>query len=161
MDEIKDANDDISIYKLVFIGSNEKKINFRTFRMLLNSLSDIYNREISLKEAEISQRNFKKKIKELKFGFRPKNEKQKEEINGVLMQANDLFEYMDKITDAFKDSTFLSERLKKSDNAAYDYVLKDADDFIQKIKSMSEKNDISLFQDFFELSSSADNYYSR
>ena len=161
MDEIKDANDDISIYELVFIGSNEKKINFRTFRMLLDSLSDIYNREISLKEAEISQRNFKKKIKELKFGFRPKNEKQKEEINGVLMQANDLFEYMDKITDAFKDSTFLSDHLKKSDNAAYDYVLKDADDFIQKIKSMSEKNDISLFQDFFELSSSADNYYSR
>ena len=77
------------------------------------------------------------------------------------MQANDLFEYMDKIIDAFKDGTFLSEHLKKSDNAAYDYVLKDADGFIQKIKSMSEKNNLSLFQDFFELSSSADNYYSR
>ena len=107
--------------------------------MPLNFLSDISNGEISLKEAEISQRNFVKKIKELKFGFRPKNEKEKEEINGVLMQANDLFEYMDKIIDAFKDGTFLSEHLKKSDNAAYDYVLKDADDFIQKIKSMSEK----------------------
>ena len=157
-DEIKDANDDIDIYKLVFIGSNKKKINFNTFRMPLNFLSDIYNGEISLKEAEISQRNFEKKIKELKFGFRPKNEKEKEEINGVLMQTNDLFEYMDKIIDAFKDGTFLSEHLKKSDNAAYDYVLKDADDFIQKIKSMSEKNNLSLFEDFFELSSSADNY---
>ena len=30
MDEIKDANDDIKIYKLVFIGSNKKKINFNT-----------------------------------------------------------------------------------------------------------------------------------
>ena len=29
------------------------------------------------------------------------------------MQANDLFEYRDKIIDAFKDGTFLSERLKK------------------------------------------------
>ena len=29
------------------------------------------------------------------------------------MQANDLFEYRDKIIDAFKDSTFLSEHLKK------------------------------------------------
>ena len=45
--------------------------------------------------------------------FKPKNEKEKEEINGVLMQANDLFEYRDKIIDAFKDGTFLSERLKK------------------------------------------------
>ena len=107
--------------------------------MPLNFLSDISNGEISLKEAEISQRNFVKKIKELKFRFRPKNEKEKEEINGVLMQANDLFEYMDKIIDAFKDGTFLSEHLKKSDNPAYDYVLKDVDDFIQKIKSMSEK----------------------
>ena len=45
--------------------------------------------------------------------FKPKNEKEKEEINGVLMQANDLFEYRDKIIDTFKDGTFLSERLKK------------------------------------------------
>ena len=126
----------ISLFLLVVI---RKKINFNTFKMPLNFLSDISNGEISLKEAEISQRNFVKKIKELKFGFRPKNEKEKEEINGVLMQANDLFEYMDKIIDAFKDGTFLSEHLKKSDNAAYDYVLKDADGFIQKIKSMSEK----------------------
>ena len=47
------------------------------------------------------------------FNYKPKNEKEKEEINGVLMQANDLFEYRDKIIDAFKDGTFLSERLKK------------------------------------------------
>ena len=70
-------------------------------------------------------------------------------MNEVLMHTNDMLEYADKIIDAFKNGTFLSEHLKKSDNAAYDYVLKDADDFIQKIKSMSEKNDISLFQDFF------------
>ena len=36
---------------------------------------------------------------------------------------NDLLKYRDKIIDAFKDSTFLSERLKKSDYAAYGYVL--------------------------------------
>ena len=29
------------------------------------------------------------------------------------MQENDLFEHMDKIIDAFKDGTFLSEHLKK------------------------------------------------
>ena len=40
------------------------------------------------------------------------------------MQANDLFEYRDKIIDAFKDGIFLSEHLKKSDDAAYDFTLK-------------------------------------
>ena len=60
MDGIEEANDDIDIYKLVFIGSNEKT-NFNTFRMPLNFLSAIYNGEISLKEAEISQRKIEKK----------------------------------------------------------------------------------------------------
>ena len=35
--------------------------NFNIFRMPLNFLSAIYNREISLKEAEISQKNLEKK----------------------------------------------------------------------------------------------------
>ena len=72
------------------------------------------------------------------------------------MQANDLFEYRDKIINAFKDGTFLSEHLKKSNNTAYDCVLKDVDSFIQKIESMSETINLSLFEDFFELPSPAD-----
>ena len=106
MDEIKDADHDINIHMLAFIGSNKKKFNFNTFRMPLNFLSAIYNGEISLKEVETSQRNLEKKIEELKLDYRPKNEKEKEEINGGLMQANDQFEYRDKIIDAFKDGTF-------------------------------------------------------
>ena len=108
-DEIKDANDVINIYELVFIGSNKKKIIFNTFKMPLDFLSAIYNGEISLKEAEIQQKDLGKKTEELKFNYKPKNEKEKEEINGVLMQANDLFQYRDKIIDAFKDGHFLSE----------------------------------------------------
>ena len=50
------------------------------------------------------------------------------------MQANNLLKYSDRIIDAFKDGTFLSEHLKKSDAAAYDYVSKDVNDFIQEIK---------------------------
>ena len=65
------------------------------------------------------------------------------------MQANDLLEYRNKTIDVFKDGTFLSEHLKKTDNAAYGYVLKDVKDFIQKIESMSEKINLSLFEDFF------------
>ena len=145
MDEIEDANDDINIHMLVFIGSNKEKFNFNTFRMALNFLSAIYNGEISLKEAEEKQ----EKIEELKFNYLPKNEKEKEEINGVLMQANDLLEHRDKIIDAFKDGTFSSEHYKKSDAATHDYVLKDVADFIQEIKSMEEKNNLCLFEDFF------------
>ena len=38
---------------------------------------------------------------------------------------------------------------KKSDGADYDYVLKDANDFIQDIKLMEQKTNLSLFEDFF------------
>ena len=72
------------------------------------------------------------------------------------MQATDLLEYKNKIIDAFKDGTFLSEHLKKTGNAAYGYVLEDVKDFIQEIESVSEKINLSLLEDFFELSSPAD-----
>ena len=72
------------------------------------------------------------------------------------MQANNLFEYMDKIFDAFKNGSFLSEHLKKLDGAAYDYVLKHVNDFIQEIKLMEEKINLGLLDNFFGFSSSAD-----
>ena len=71
------------------------------------------------------------------------------------MQANDLLEHRNKIIDAFKAGTFSSEHLKKTDNAAYNYVLKDVKDFIQKIESMSEKINLSFSEDFFESQSPA------
>ena len=111
MDEIEDADDDIDKYKLVFIGSNREKFNFNIFRMPVSFLSAIYNGEISLKEAEFSQRKMEKKIEELR-GYRPENV-EREEISGVLMQANDMFEYRDRIIEAFRDGTFSSKYLKK------------------------------------------------
>ena len=62
------------LLSLVVMG---KKFIFNTFRMLLDFLSAIYNGEISLKKAEISQKNLEKKIEELKFGYRPKKRKRK------------------------------------------------------------------------------------
>ena len=61
MDEIEDADDDIDDGKLLFIGNNREKINFNIFRKPLNFLSAIYNGEISLKEAEFSQKKYRKK----------------------------------------------------------------------------------------------------
>ena len=72
------------------------------------------------------------------------------------MQANDMLEYRDKIIEAFGNDTFLSEHLKKLDAAAYDYGLNNVDNFIQEMKSMEEKINLSLFEEFFELSSLAD-----
>ena len=66
------------------------------------------------------------------------------------MQANDLLEYRNKIIDAFKDSIFLSEHLKKSDDAAYDFTLKIVNKFIQEIRSMEEKINLSFFEDCFQ-----------
>ena len=87
MNEVKDADNDIDKYKLAFIGSNRKKFNFNIFRMPLNFLSAIYNDEISLKEAEISQGNLEKKRNELKYRYKP-------------------------IIEAFRDGTFSFEYLK-------------------------------------------------
>ena len=67
-----------------------------------------------------------------------------------------MLDYRDNIIDAFKDGTFLSEHLKKSDGAAYNYVLKDVNKFIQEIRSMEEKINLSLFGDPFESSSPTD-----
>ena len=149
MDRIEEADDDIDDGQLLFIGSNKEKFNFNTFRKPLSSISAIYKGEISLKETDFFQKELEKKIEELQFDYRSKKKKEKEEINGVLMQANDLLEYRNKITDAFKDGTSLSNHLKKSDNAAYNYMLKDINKFIKEIKSMEEKINLSFFEDFF------------
>ena len=56
-----------------------------------------------------------------------------------MIHANDMLEYGDKIIEAFIDGIFSSEHLKKSDDAAYDRVLEDVNNFIQKIESTTEK----------------------
>ena len=76
-DEIKDADNNIDIHKLVFPGSNGEKLSFNLFRKPLNFISAIYHDEISLKEAEFLQRNLEKKIEELRFGYKPKNVEEK------------------------------------------------------------------------------------
>ena len=68
---------------------------------------------VKFKEAEFKQRNLEKKMEELNFNYKPKNEKEKEEIRQALTQANDLLECRNKIINAFKYGTFLSEYLKK------------------------------------------------
>ena len=108
MDEIEEDDDDIDINKLCFIGSDKQKFNFNTFRMPLNFLQDIYKEKISLKEAEFKQRGLEIKIRDLQFGYTPKNKKEKEEKNQVLMHANELLESRNKIIKAFKDDIFSS-----------------------------------------------------
>ena len=48
---------------------------------------------------------------------------------------------------------FLYEHLKKSDDGACNYLLKDINKFIEEIKSMEEKINLSLLGDFFGFSS--------
>ena len=80
MDEIEDADDDIDDGKLLFIGSNKEKFNFNTFNKLYFSY---YNGKISLKEAGFSQENLEKQIEELKFNYKPKNEKKRRNISSI------------------------------------------------------------------------------
>ena len=68
------------------------------------------------------------------------------------MQANEMLEYTNKIIEVFRNGTFLSAHLKKSDGTAYDYALKDVSKCIMKIDSMAKNINLSLFNEFFELS---------
>ena len=63
MDEIKHANDDVDDGKLFSTGINKERFNFNTFNKPLNFISAIYNGEISLKEAELKQRDLEKKTR--------------------------------------------------------------------------------------------------
>ena len=139
-----------------FIGSNKEKFNFNTFSTPFNFLLDIFNGKITFKKAKINQRNLNKKIEGLKYNYKLKNEKEKEEINEVLLHGNNMLEYGDKIIDAFKNGIFLSEHLKISDDAAHDHVLGDVNNLVQKIEQMAEKINLSLFEDFFGSPSPAD-----
>ena len=136
-------------FLLVVIG---KSLTFNFLRMPINFLLAFYNGDISLKEAEFLQKDLYDQINQLKFDYRPENAEEKEEIDKVLMHANVMLEYRDKIIEAFTNGTFSSEHLKESDNAAYDYVLEDVNNFIQKIESMAEEINLSLSNEFFELS---------
>ena len=60
-------------------------------------------------------------------------------------------EYGYKIIEAFRDGTFLSEHFKKSDDAVYDYVLKDVNSFIQKIELNFRKYWFKFVQGFFKI----------
>ena len=73
-----------------------------------------------------------------------------------MVHANDMFEYGHNIIEAFMDGIFSSENLKKSDDATYDRVLEDVNNFIQKIESTAEKINLNLFKNFFDLTSPAD-----
>ena len=61
MGEIEDADNDVDKYKLVFIGTNPETFNFNIFNWPLPFPLAIYNGELSLKEAEISQREIREK----------------------------------------------------------------------------------------------------
>ena len=50
----------------------------------------------------------------------------------------------------------MSEHFKKLDDAANNYMLKNVNKFIKEIKSMEEKINSSLFEEFFERSPPAD-----
>ena len=119
----------------------------KSFSLFTNLTLILFRFKKKKKESEFKQRNLEKLIEELNFNYKSKNENEKEEIYQVLMQANEMLEYRDKIIDAF-----LSEYFKKSDDAEYKYVLKDVKKVTQEIESMSEKINLSLSEEFLKSS---------
>ena len=83
--------------KLLFIGSNKERFNFNTFNKPLNFISAIYNSEILLKEADIKQRVLDKKIQNLRGYKNNAEEEEKEQTNELLMHADNMLKYGDKL----------------------------------------------------------------
>ena len=77
IDEIEDVDGDINNGKLLFIGDNKENFNFNTFNMPLNFVLDIYNRKISLKEAEFNKRNLERNNRRSTIWLWTKKEKRK------------------------------------------------------------------------------------
>ena len=86
MDEIEEANDDIDLNMLAFIGNNNENFNFNTFKMPLNFVSNIYNVKISLKEAKFEQKDLETKVGGLRFGYKSKTKEEKEKKGQVLIK---------------------------------------------------------------------------
>ena len=86
-----------------------------------------------------------KKIKRLKFHYKPNNAEEKKEIDSVLMHATGLLEYRNKIINAFENGIFLVEQAKEeSKDVLYDFVLVVVNNSCkQKIESMP-KNIINV-----------------
>ena len=91
-----------------------------------------------------------KKIKRLKFDYKPKNVEEKEEMNNV--QVNDLLKHRDAIIDAFEKRIFLFEKVKGESKNAGEFVLEEVSNFIQKIESISKNINLNFFNEFFESS---------
>ena len=69
--------------------------------------------------------------------------------NSLLESRNNL-KVQKKVINAFKNGNFSCEYLKKSDAPAFDFTLKGINKFIEEIKSMAEKINLSLFENFFD-----------
>ena len=91
-----------------------------------------------------------KKIKWLKFDYKPNNLEEREDINNVLIQVNDLLKHRDAIIDAFEKRISLFEQVKGESKNAGEFVVEEVSNFIQKIESMSKNISLSFFNEFFE-----------
>ena len=91
-----------------------------------------------------------KKIKWLKFDYKPNNLEEREDINNVLIQVNDLLKHRDAIIDAFEKRISLFEQVKGGSKNAGEFVVEEVSNFIQKIESMSKNISLSFFNEFFE-----------
>ena len=72
----------------------------------MDFLLNIYHGKITLKKEEVLQESLNKKIKRLKFHYKPNNAEEKKEIDSVLMHATGLLEYRNKIINAFENGIF-------------------------------------------------------
>ena len=106
LDKIKEIETNVDTEKLVY-ETDEYTYSFKNVQTIKTFARDIYEREITIKEADEYQTDLLTEILDLRKYTKPRSEEKKQEKEIVLQNLYKLFEGKEKILNAFESKIFL------------------------------------------------------
>ena len=93
----------------LFYKSNKNKYNFKNFQTIRLFGEDIYNGEITLKEADKDQSDLVEKINDFIKKTKPKSHRKRQEKEDVEKNLYNFYEGREMVLNAFKSKIFLKQ----------------------------------------------------
>ena len=106
LDKIKEIETNVDTEKLVY-ETDEYTYSFKNVQTIKTFARDIYEGEITIKEADEYQTDLLTEILDLRKYTKPRSEEKKQEKEIVLQNLYKLFEGKEKILNAFESKIFL------------------------------------------------------
>ena len=106
LDKIKEIETNVDTEKLVY-ETDEYTYSFKNVQTIKTFARDIYEGEITIKEADEYQTGLLTEILDLRKYTKPRSEEKKQEKEIVLQNLYKLFEGKEKILNAFESKIFL------------------------------------------------------